>query len=70
MKNVPWKKLSSCPAKSRETLRTTSVSIVRMTVARKAARKPQRMKKWATPLRGGPSPQSHLCRSIEAGRPS
>ncbi len=50
MKNVPWKKLSSCPVKSRETFRTMSVSKVRMTVAMKATRKPQRMRKWATPV--------------------
>ncbi len=45
MKKVPWKKLSWCPTISPETFRTTSVSIVRMTVARKAAVKPQKIKK-------------------------
>ena len=47
---MPWKKLSSWPAKSREMLRTTSVSTVRITVAKKATRNPQSMKKCAMPV--------------------
>ncbi len=50
MKNVPWKTLSWCPMISCEAFRMMSVSMVRMTVARKATMKPQKMKKCATPV--------------------